>query len=712
MNRPHRILALSATLLALVFPLVAAAQDVQNGLYLPANDVAILTTNGATVTVNGNVVFATPDFDVSVDLNASQFPVGVGASVDLRGALALEIAADGTGSFQTSLVAPPVVLPAIPIVTGVEIVPVITLAIGVGGEAEGGMRLAVVQEYSASVGAGIGTLTAADLTEPPVFTSQISPPEIAGGTDVELWIAIIARVKFFIVFQGIPLGGPMVTTSAGLDLAVTPAADPWWSLDFDAELSVGASLFGLSAALPLWSTSQNLADAGGPFPIDLPLTRWSQAYALEPKLKGTSIAAMDDGFALVGNLSGAGWFGRLEADSGIDWEQAQQPLAFGTTLPGEVQATADGGLVSGGRRGATGPARIERLDGDGVLQWTRDYDEILGGQVQLESLIVRGDGGLVFAGSVSRTGVEYPIMVWLDDQGVVEDSVELDLGLDSDSGVFRQLIATADGGWAAAGFVVYSDDPDISLRTLDNRNGLVARFDGSHALTFAKVCGGIGYDELFGIAELADGSLVAAGKVALEAHTSWLLCLEPSGALCWSATYAGDADTGHDLFTSIASLPATGPAPRRRALAPSPAGGAVVSGTSGNDAGKDAWMMRVDARGMPVWLKSLRGPHLDELVELRALPDGVVGCGSTKSLDPDQVTPVEQLWVVRTSIDGMLPFQTVNGFDAVNDHAQWACTVDVVVLDMPGTARFLDAAAHDAVIALAGTAAVITDLHR
>jgi hypothetical protein len=113
---------------------------------------------------------------------------------------------------------------------------------------------------------------------------------------------------------------------------------------------------------------------------------------------------------------------------------------------------------------------------------------------------------------------------------------------------------------------------------------------------------------------------------------------------------------------------------------------------------------------MPVWLKSLRGPHHDELVELRTLPDGLVACGFTKSLDADATIPQEEMWIVRADVDGMLHFDATYGFDAVNDAARWADTTEVVVADMPGALVELDAFESDAALDVEGTAAVVTTL--
>jgi hypothetical protein len=690
------------------------AQDLHNGLYLPANDVPILTSDGAEVLLNGNVVFAAPDFDVEVELNANDFPIGALASVDLRGAFSVEVSADGTGSFSRAVLAPPVVLASLPIAAGVDVIPVLALVFRISGEAEGGMKISAVSQFTASYSVGIGSTPDSTLLQPPLFDSQVGPPEVSGSTNVDLILEIETRMVFLISWGGIILGGPMVSTAADLHLSVTPTADPWWTLEFGASASAGATFLGLVAIAPLWDTAESLDDAGGPFPLDLTTTRWSTVYELAEATGGTSVTPLGDDLAVVGtgnDSNGQGWFLRLDPEGEIDWQQRTLVQPFGLNTPKEVQSTADGGLVVGCIEGSNGKARIERLDGDGAWLWSEDYDDDLDGLLQLESLIVRDDGGLVFAGSVSRTGIQHPVVVWLDDQGVVEDAIELDFGVDSDTGIFRQVIPTADGGWVAAGSTIYEDHPDILQRTLDGRNGLVARFDANRQLQFASVCGGIGGDALHAVTELQDGTLLAAGYVSTEAHRSWLLAVDPSnGSILWSATYAGDTENGTDEFHSIAALPDTCFTPPQPGMTPGTCGGAIVAGTTSHGADQDSWMIRVDGGGMPVWFKSLRGPHADKLVDLRALSDGVVACGHTQSLDPLAPFPLQQLWVVRTSVDGMLHFQSANGFDAVNDQARWQATAAVVQQAMPCTPVTLALTEDDAILDFEITNAILTDL--
>jgi len=99
----------------------------------------------------------------------------------------------------------------------------------------------------------------------------------------------------------------------------------------------------------------------------------------------------------------------------------------------------------------------------------------------------------------------------------------------------------------------------------------------------------------------------------------------------------------------------------------------VMSGTTG--AATDAWLMRIDSSGMPVWAKSFIGTENDELTGVVTMPTGVAAFGSTDTTDSDAVG-FDDIWIVRTSVDGMVHFDPASGFRTVNGAAQWSHTTD------------------------------------
>ncbi len=88
--------------------------------------------------------------------------------------------------------------------------------------------------------------------------------------------------------------------------------------------------------------------------------------------------------------------------------------------------------------------------------------------------------------------------------------------------------------------------------------------------------------------------------------------------------------------------------------------------------------MRIDGSGMPVWSKSFIGTENDELTGVVAMPTGVAAFGSTETTDPEAVG-FDDIWVVRTNVDGMVHFDPASGFETVNGAAQWSHTTDHMV---------------------------------
>ena len=127
--------------------------------------------------------------------------------------------------------------------------------------------------------------------------------------------------------------------------------------------------------------------------------------------------------------------------------------------------------------------------------------------------------------------------------------------------------------------------------------------------------------------------------------------------------------------------------------------------------GKDGWMIRMDGGGMPVWSKSYVGTGEDELLGVVALDEGVAAVGQTRTTNPAG-TSFDDLWVVRTNVDGMVPFDPASGFDTVNGAVQWAPVSIHEQLELAPATIPTIATVTDATIAVDAAAAVNTLLTR
>lgn len=674
----------------------AFGADIDQGIYLPFDDVPVVSAGGASVRLNGNTVFAAPDFEIQVDVDAqSGQPTGSTVEAVLRGAVALEVQAQTTGTFAKNLAAPVLALPPIQFGPTVLVLPFIAMGIEISGTAEAGMRVSAVQEFEIAATAHFGKPNPNTVDDPPRFRGEASPPEITGGNPVGLTVSTECFLTFLISYNGFTVGGPTFSTSAGLSLQVNPTASPWWNLDLDLAFSAGAFVLGSHTSTPIWQDSVRLDQANGAMPGVAAPTRWSKAYALDDA-DGAAVAPSDGGYFVVGNGSGAGdlgWFLDLREGGGVRREQRAISQPYGFTRPRSVHATPAGGLVVGGDDGGN-VARVEKLTKAGAVAWSKTYGEALGGQIELFEVVARPTGGTAFCGSVTRVGVTHPLIVWLDARGEVEDALELDPGAASTDGELTSLIPTTDGGWIAAGAIAYQDLPSPYDANVAARNGLVVRVDAQNQLVFAKAVGGTGYDYFLDAVVLEDGGVLACGKVFGEDHSAWLACLDADGSLRWSGTYSGDDTSGNNELVSLTAHPD---------------GGAIAAGHANVGAAKDALLLRVDPRGMPVWMKTLRGAGEDDLVDVALTERGLIATGLTKSFDTS-IAPKPDLWVARTGVDGMLHFKGPTGFVTRNDDAAWAGTADVVAVDVPLTPVTATVTETAAPLTLAPTAAAVLTL--
>ncbi len=693
MRLPVRLLILPLLLHPLAIS--AAAQDFQGGTYIPFDEMVVVEALGAQIVLNGNIAVAapTPSFLATVDPNG--VPDSFTSDIELRAAVTAEISADVSGDFEETISGPLLPLPPFQVGANIIVVPHAYANVTFRGTAEAGMRIAMVQEISTLVSISIASTSSAGTDGPPKFHADFTPPEVTGASGFDVEMEVHAGVLFLVTVQGIPIGGPIVEASFGLEFGVNPVLNPWWELDGLVAVTIGwaAPDFDLALDVPvadvtLYRKKSNVAQARSGFPVlAVPSFRWSRVFDLAADEGATALVPLKSGYVVLGNGAGIfnrAWIAGLALDGSASWEKLGTSAVTGTMRPTDACATTDGGLAACGWVTTASGARIDRYaDTQGTPLWSRTLVEPTGGLISLNAIAPAPNGAVIVAGRVSRATLLWTraYLAEIDAAGLVTWAKELDLGPDVKHVRFEDLTRTEAGRIVAVGNVEYANATVGA--TIANQNALVVAIDANGVPEFAKAIGGVGTDDAFSVAVVPDGTILLGGLVALEDHAAWLACLESDGALRWSATYAGETVSGSSGDTGF---------DRIEGVAPLSHGGFLVTGTTGNSADKDAWLFRVDDGGMPVWLKSLRGADEDVLLGIEPVKWGLIAWGRTKSINT--VSPVKQtdLWVGRTAVDGMLRFDPSNGFDARNDEAQWKRTDDVVIeslvpvlVDMPPT---------------------------
>ncbi len=210
--------------------------------------------------------------------------------------------------------------------------------------------------------------------------------------------------------------------------------------------------------------------------------------------------------------------------------------------------------------------------------------------------------------------------------------------------------------------------------------------------TWQRTLGGAWEDKAYAVAALADGGVLVAGNSRLLAqrYDAWIILLDPTGEALWERRLGGpETDqvyglvvtgdggalvVGHTRSTGagasdvwLVRLDGAGATlwqhtfgtsgnDRARTVAAAPDGGFFVGGfqAGGGPGDRDAWLLRVDAAGTPLWEQRFGGPGDDGVFHVAPLADGgaavtgYVQTGGARGFD---------LWVARLAADGTALWQ-------------------------------------------------------
>ncbi|MFZ2900402.1 MAG: hypothetical protein WA004_17355 [Saprospiraceae bacterium] len=276
------------------------------------------------------------------------------------------------------------------------------------------------------------------------------------------------------------------------------------------------------------------------------------------------------------------------------------------------------------------------------------------------------DGGYIVAGNVLSMdgdvwgtgyhGASDIFVVKLDPAGGVQWKKSFGGSMAEGSTAIREM---ADGGFILAGHSS-SNDGDVS-----GNHGLndawIVRLDESGNIEWQRSLGGSGYDYAEDIKPTPDGGAIFAGRTtSLDGDVSgnngggsfeaWVVKLDASGGIEWQKPMGG---TGQDEANSIGLTSD---------------GGYIVAGmsasnngdVSGNNGGRDAWVVKLDDSGSIEWQQALGGSNEEYANSIQQSADGgYILAGSTRSDDGD-VSGFHgdiDFWVVKLDETGQLQWQ-------------------------------------------------------
>lgn len=283
------------------------------------------------------------------------------------------------------------------------------------------------------------------------------------------------------------------------------------------------------------------------------------------------------------------------------------------------------------------------------------------------------DGGLLVAGHASSVNGDVSGNVGLQDYWVFKLDGNGALLWENSLGgtvndVARSIEQTSDGGSVVFGYTA-SNNGDVTGHHGGN-DYWVVKLDMNGDLVWQNALGGSGNDFLIHGRQTSDGGYIACGN---------------------SESTDGDVtgnNGGRDLW--LVRLDASGTLQWQLALGGSgddfglsvseaQDGGFLVAGSTGSNDGDvssnngmtDLWVLKVDSAGNLQWEHALGGSDNDYGVSLAATADGgAVVCGHTGSTDGDVGTNqgMNDLWVLKVDASGALQWETTHG-GSLDDYA-------------------------------------------
>ena len=334
------------------------------------------------------------------------------------------------------------------------------------------------------------------------------------------------------------------------------------------------------------------------------------AYSIQPTPDGGYIVAgattSTDG-DVTGNHGGNDyWVVKLNPSGTIEWQKTLGGTGYDEAR--SIQPTTDGGYIVAGRTYSIdgdvtgnhggGDYWVVKLNPSGTIQWQKTLGGT--GNDYAWSIQPTTDGGYIVAGSTYSndgdvTGYQGSFDYWvvkLNPSGTIEWQKTLG-GTGSD--VAHSIQPTTDGGYIVAGRT-YSTNGDVTGNH-GSYDYWVVKLNPSGTIQWQKTIGGTGEDNAYSIQPTTDGGYIVAGYTWSTdgdvtgnhgGSDSWVVKLNPSGAIQWQKTIGG---TGGDLAYSIQ---------------PTTDGGYIVAGitasndgdVTGNQGGGDYWVVKLGPDGL------------------------------------------------------------------------------------------------------------------
>jgi hypothetical protein len=646
----------------------------ESGIYFPLDQVEIAASDAASGVLNGNLALSWVGSTFEGTLDDEQQPERASAHLALRGALTLELALSAGADLACSLRLVTVPLPSFDIL-GVTVSPFLQVGVHLTGSADADAVLSLVLPFDLGSGFSFDGSPRAGMTSSPHCVPEVGLPDapvaLAGSADLEVALAFMLSV------QGVSVGGPALQVTLGAQVDV----DPLSGVDAEGTATIeGGWAFPGPDLMP--DIPEDLAAlhpparfaiplSSDPFGADLPPTRWSRLFDVDSDDGTAAVLPAGDGVVVIEDR-GRPWLATLDGAGVPLWQNTA--VITDPWTPTCLATAADGDILAAGLDGAAPALRVERFSAAGEPRWKRTISVPGADQTKGLAIVGRSSGGAVIAGQVNRSSRLTPLLLAVDDDGEVEWAVEVDGGSGSSNPTLTALAQTPEGDLIAVGEVDYTALETVDpLTPINGRNAFIVRLRPDGTLVSGYALGAIGDEKATAVTIAPDGSCLLGGHRGI-APNAWLALLAVDDSLRWSATYRSRPHlTGVD-FTELKGISSL-------------ENGFLACGQM-EPPGVDAWALRVDQEGMPVWSKSYVSAAEtstdDELSDVVALPTGLVFCGRNDLKEEN--SSHGDIWVTRTNVDGMVHFAADSGLDCQNTAATWQRVTDHSVHPLAPTA--------------------------
>ena len=365
-------------------------------------------------------------------------------------------------------------------------------------------------------------------------------------------------------------------------------------------------------------------------------------YTIESLSNGGYIAAgytaSTNGDILGKNTAGNDWW-IVELDNQGNMVRQAVYGTTGVETIINILPLEDGGYIVNGNMAASANQDFSGVSGKGGvdiliaklndtlgIEWTKNIGGT--GNETLYDMKKTTDGGYIACGFTSSLDgdIKNKLNGTNDDWWIIKFDADFAIQYEKTYGgsgpaslIYQEyansIIQLQNGNYAVVG-ITSSVDGDLTGNGIDKNDGTVVMLDNELGIVWAKTFGGAANDEFHNIIQMSDGNLIIAGQTLSSDGTMegmikggsdiWLMKIAPDGEIFWSELFGG---TGNERSVAISeSLIEVEDEGVVYIGLTNKADGDVSWLSGGDNAGYDAWMIRLSKEGAIQWEKTFGGP--------------------------------------------------------------------------------------------------------